>query len=105
MDARCGPFCLTCGCDGRLRRENGSGSLRGFEKLFRYCLACWLACGDLTAGPGLLWDCGKHLWCVSEHPPVSRPADLPKSKFVARISGPAPGCLVTLTAFTQVKGL
>jgi hypothetical protein len=27
-----------------------------------------------------LWDCGKHFWCVSEHPPVSRPADLPKLK-------------------------
>src|SRR4029077_678081 len=78
--ACCGPFCLTSWCNGRLRRENSSGPLRGLGKLFRYCFARWLACGDLTAGPGLLWDCGKHSWCVSEHPPVSRPADLPKLK-------------------------
>jgi transposase len=78
--AGCGPFCRTNWCNGRLRRENSSGPFRGFGKLFRYCFARWLACGDLTAGPGLLWDCGKHFWCVSEHPPVSGPADLPKLK-------------------------
>jgi hypothetical protein len=50
------------------------------RKPFRFCLSRWLACTGLTAGPDLLWDCGKHLACVSEHPPVSRPAVSPKLK-------------------------
>jgi len=78
--ARCGLFCQTSACDGRLQRENSSGPSYGLIKPFRFCLTRWLACGVLTAGPGLLWGCGKHSWCVSALAPVSRPADLPKLK-------------------------